>query len=95
MKEEVIIEWEDSYGTITGWQGIEDFAPELLKVKSYGVIVHENKDTVSLAQNYAKETEYTQEQANGIMVIPRTCIRKITFLHDASCLKSVSEQKLQ
>lgn len=80
MKDAVLIEWVDSYGSISGWQGVEGFNPKLLTVRSYGTVVHEDEETVSIAQNYAEETEYTQEQANGIMVIPKCCIRKIQRL---------------
>lgn len=77
---QVRIKWVDSYGALTGWQEVEGFAPELLEVTSHGTVVYEDDKVVSIAQNYAKETAYTPEQANGIMTIPKACILEITDL---------------
>lgn len=84
LTKHITIDWVDSYGALAGWQEIEGFTPELLTVKSSGVVVYEDDKIISIAQNYAKETKYTPEQANGIMTIPKACILKITSLSDAS-----------
>jgi hypothetical protein len=36
-----------------------------------GGIISENANVISLAQNYAAETDDTKEQVGGMMVIPR------------------------
>lgn len=70
----VRIKWVDSYGALTGWQEVEGFKPDLLEVISTGTVIYEDEKVVSIAQNYAVETAYTPEQANGIMTIPKACI---------------------
>lgn len=85
IKKKVAIRWQDSYGALSGWQEVEGFKPELLVITSYGTVVYEDGTIISIAQNYAEETEYTPEQANGIMTIPKDCILSITSLPDASC----------
>lgn len=73
----LIIEWADSYGAHGGWQGIEDYKPTELICTSCGFVVYEDKKVVALAPNIAPSTTYTPLQANGIMVIPKTCIKRI------------------
>ena len=80
---EVKIEWSDSYGVSTGWEDISDYSANELIINSYGVIVYEDSNVIAVAHNYSKETEKTPKQANGIMVIPKACIKKITSY--ASC----------
>ena len=85
-----IIEWVDSYGAMSGWVNLEDYEPEELVSVSSGVKVYENKKVVALAPNFASSTTYTPRQANGLMVIPKSCIQRITSF---SCFEPVSKQK--
>lgn len=85
IKKKVAIRWQDSYGALPGWQEVAGFMPGWLVVTSYGTVIYEDDKIISIAQNYAEETEYTPEQANGIMTIPKDCILSITSLPDASC----------
>ena len=73
-----VIEWEDSYGAHGGWQGIDDYTPTLLICKSCGFKIYEDEKVVALAPNHAPPTTYTPTQANGLMVIPKSCIRRVT-----------------
>lgn len=65
--------------------GKKKFLEKLVFVKwkdSYGVdtgwkVIYEDKEIISLAQNFSDETDYNPEQANGIMVIPKACISEI------------------
>lgn len=84
---DVHIVWTDSYGVSTGWQDISDYKAEKLEVHSYGKVIYEDEDVIALAHNYAEETEKTLKQANGIMVIPKACIIKITSF--SSCQQPV------
>lgn len=85
-----IIEWVDSYGAMSGWVNLDDYEPQELVCISSGVKVYENKKVVALAPNFATSTTYTPRQANGLMVIPKSCIRRTTsFL----CFEPVSKQK--
>lgn len=76
MKEKLIIEWVDSYGVLPGWQEIGDYTACELVITSVGFKIYENDKVIALAHNYAEETDNTPEQANGIMVIPKVCIKK-------------------
>lgn len=89
---EVKVEWVDSYGVTTGWSNLDDYDATLLHVKSYGVVIKDTPQIIVLAHNYAEETDYTPEQANGIMVIPKACI---TDIISSSCLVLGREQKQQ
>lgn len=74
----VLIIWQDSYGVLSGWQEISDYSAGELNIESVGFVIYENDKVIALAHNYAKETDNTPRQANGIMVIPKACIIKIT-----------------
>lgn len=78
MKDKIIAYWVDSYGVDSGWKSIEDYSANELIITSVGFKVYEDDKVLSLAQNYAAETENTPEQANGIMVIPKACIISAT-----------------
>lgn len=87
-----IIKWADSYGAISGWTNLDNMdKPELLTCISIGVKVYENKKVVAIAPNYAQATTYTPKQGNGIMVIPKACIIKMTSF--SLCLQSASKLK--
>lgn len=76
----VCIVWTDSYGVTSGWQDISDYHAEKLLVESFGKVIYEDDKVISLAHNFAEETDNTIKQANGIMVIPKACIEKISTL---------------
>ena len=90
---EVRIDWVDSYGVTPSWRDLDDFDAVLLRVRSYGVVIKDTPEIIVLAHNYAEETEYTPEQANGTMVIPKACVTDITSF--SSCLVLEREQKQQ
>ena len=76
----VCIIWTDSYGVTSGWQDISDYHAEKLSVESFGKVIYEDADVISLALNFADETNNSVKQANGILVIPKACIEKISTL---------------
>jgi hypothetical protein len=80
----VYVKWVDSYGVSSGWEDISDYKADILKIESVGFVIYEDEDVIALAPNYGEETEHTPKQANGIMVIPKACVIKITFLSSAS-----------
>lgn len=90
LNKDVEIIWTDSYGVKSGWQDISEYTAKRLIIHSFGKIIYEDTDIISLAHNYAEETDNTTRQANGIMVIPKACIIKITSF---SCQEFVSRQK--
>ncbi len=78
MKEVKLIEWYDSYGVSSGWEDISSFQPNELVIKSIGFVLYEDENIISLTGNYSEETDRTAEQANGIITIPKCCVKKIT-----------------
>jgi hypothetical protein len=81
MKDKIVtIKWQDSYGVETGWQDISEYKANLCIINSWGKVIYEDDKIISLAHNYADETENTCQQANGIMVIPKVCIIEITVI---------------
>ena len=92
----VCVKWLDSYGTLSGWRGTDSFKPNVLEITSIGKVIYEDDVIVSLAHNFADETDYTPSQVNGIMTIPKPCIREVTSCSlTASCQEFVSDTRLQ
>ena len=48
----VFVKWKDSYGVDTGWKDISDYSASLLEIKSLGKVIYEDKEIISLAQNF-------------------------------------------
>lgn len=94
MGREVKVVWLDSYGVESGWQNIENYSAEPLEITSFGRVIYETDDVIALAHNYASEGERTAEQANGIMIIPKVCVKTISSLTVCDP-EPVSEQKPQ
>lgn len=75
---EVLVEWVDAvsgYNNPSGWIDLNDFESPLGIVETYGVVVLEDKDVLCVAGSYCQENDYFPEQGNGIMTIPKACIR--------------------
>lgn len=89
----VFIKWKDSYGVDTGWKDISDYSASLLEIESLGKVIYENKEIISLAQNFSDETEYNPKQANGIMVIPKACISEIISFSSCQLLELKQTQQ--
>lgn len=93
MNDIVCIKWLDSYGAESGWQRINDFTANKLEITSVGKIIYENEDVISIAGNFAEETDNTEAQANGIMTIPKACVTSISSV--SFCQEPVSKLKLR
>lgn len=92
----VCLKWLDSYGTLSGWRHLDEFKPNVLEIISIGKVIYEDDVIVSLAHNFADETDYTASQVNGIMTIPKTCIQEVISCSlTVSCQEPVSDKKLQ
>lgn len=88
-----IIEWEDSFNPLSGWQHPNDFEPSRTVCLSVGIVIHETETTIFIAGSYAKETANTVEQVNGVMSIPKGCvIKRETVYYDMDADK-VDEKK--
>lgn len=80
LNKDVRIRWVDSYGVLSGWQDISTFNAQELVITTWGRVIYQDEKVLSIAHNYAEETDNTPEQVNGIMTIPLTAIKEITFL---------------
>ena len=93
--EAVKIEWVDSSGVQGGWQFLDDFNTELVRVTSVGFIVEETDDLIALSSNYAESTINSPEQVNGVMTIPKCAIISISSLETSSCRELALKQTPQ
>lgn len=76
----VCIRWVDS-GMESGWRDISDgFKASEISVESFGIIIYEDEKVIGLAHNYSGETDNSATQVNGIMTIPKCCIREMITL---------------
>ena len=73
----VVVEWWDS-NYESGWQDIVDYSPIVTKVTSWGVVTSENEDAIALSHNLIDRPEENYKHANGIMIIPKCCIKSVT-----------------
>lgn len=62
------------------WIDLEDYETDISEIESYGIVVHENERSISVAGHYAVGNSNTLEQASGIMTIPKACIKELIFL---------------
>ena len=69
------IEWIDSCASNMNWSLVEEFAEDIepIKIVSYGVLIQETKDCVTIAQNYG----LNPLQCCSLMTIPKGCIKKM------------------
>ncbi len=72
MKQVLKVEWIDSCASDMNWVFAEDLSPSSIRIMSFGVLVSETDDYVSLAQNYGMNPK----QYCCIMTIPKGCITK-------------------
>lgn len=76
----VKIEWIDSTASDMSWMLLsnlpEDFEP--VKIVSFGVVIKETDEYISIAQNYGTNPE----QCCSLMTIPKGCIKKIRTIEE-------------
>lgn len=80
LNKRVLVKWIDAISASSGWVDLNDFETSLSHVETYGVVVFEDKYVLGIAGSYAEEQEYSPRQANGIITVPKACIREIIFL---------------
>lgn len=78
----VKIEWIDSCASNQNWILKEDFNNEYdiepIIIVSFGVLVKETENYITIAQNYG----FNPEQFCNLMTIPKGCIVKQTVLEE-------------
>ena len=73
------VEWEDSCRPVPEWQWVDDYeAPEIVKCVSVGFLIANTPAAIALAPNLG-DVEQDRQQASGIIRIPKSAIRKITY----------------
>ena len=67
------IEWIDSCASNMNWSFIDEFNGDVepIKIISYGVLIQETKDCITIAQNYG----LNPKQCCSLMTIPKGCIK--------------------
>lgn len=77
------IEWIDSCASNINWILDEELPdkPEPIKIHTFGVIVQENDECITLAQNYGMNPP----QYCNLMTIPRGCIKNQRELSEVEC----------
>jgi hypothetical protein len=81
MKKLVLIEWEDSRSPNGAWKHLcekQNFDP--VKCKSVGWLIFSNKKIKVVAPNMGDIYDASNIQYSGEIIIPTSCILKITFL---------------
>ena len=69
--------WADSYFS-DKWESTTGYTACECIVTSHGKVIFEDDKVMAIAGSYADETDNTCIQANGIVVIPKVCIKEIT-----------------
>jgi len=84
----VYVEWEDSQGCTPAWIALEEFTSVIPTMQSIGWKVFESDELISICGNIALETISTPFQGNGIMTIPKRCIKSIKEIDSQSIFNS-------
>jgi hypothetical protein len=74
------VEWEDSCRPVSEWQWIDDYEmPHVVRCVSVGFVIASKPKAIALAPNLG-DLDQERIQASGIIRIPRSAIRKLTYL---------------
>ena len=76
----VKVEWIDSCADSNRWQLLEDFESSVVRPTTYGFLIYEDDEKITVAQTYAEGDENVPAQFNGAMTIPRCSITKISYI---------------
>lgn len=66
--------WIDSCASNLSWSLLEEFEGDIepIKIVSYGVLIQETEDCITIAQNYG----VNPNQCCSLMTIPKGCIKE-------------------
>lgn len=79
---EVRVKWIDSCVGDCYWTPIDDFKPSIMKPTTYGFVIHEDKEKISVAQTFADEDGDAPTQVNGVITIPKCAILEMEILNE-------------
>lgn len=77
LNKRVLVKWIDSNLSERTWVDLEDYETDISEIESYGIVVHENERSISVAGHYAVGNSNTLEQASGIMTIPKLVLKNL------------------
>ena len=81
--------WIDSCNSNMNWTVAEDIEVEPMYIDSFGVVVKDTDEFLTIAQNYGNDPE----QYSNITTIPKGCIKEVFVIHEDNVCKN--EQKPQ
>jgi len=70
--------WVDSCNSNMNWTAAEDIKVEPMYINSFGVVVKDTDDFLTIAQNYGNGPE----QYSNITTIPKGCIKEVFVIHE-------------
>lgn len=72
------IRWIDSCTSNMNWSLLNEFDGDIepIKIVSYGVLIQETEDCITIAQNYGEDPK----QCCSLMTIPKGCIKEKVIL---------------
>lgn len=72
------VEWIDSCASNMNWSLIDEFEEDIepIKIISYGILIQETKDCITIAQNFG----FNPKQCCSLMTIPKGCIKTKTII---------------
>lgn len=77
---EVRVKWIDSCSGNCSWDFLKDFKPSICKPTTYGFVIYEDDEKLSIAQTFAEEDNDAPTQINGVITIPKCAILKMEIL---------------
>lgn len=76
----VRVDWVDSCPPVSDWQWLDDYeAPEVVRCISVGFLIAKTNQAIAVAPNIG-DVDRDRRQASGIISIPRSALRKITYV---------------
>lgn len=75
----VKIEWLDICSGTPNWTHIEDVAADVLRCVSFGMVIKETDEIISIAQNYDAEDNLVSDT----MTFPKAIVTKVTILEES------------
>lgn len=78
---EVKVKWIDSCAGDCYWSPLSDFKPSVMRPTTYGFVVYEDDEIISIAQTYAEENNGAPQQINGVITIPKVAITEMVQLN--------------
>lgn len=73
----VRVRWIDSCSGDCRWTILDDYKPSITKPTTYGFVVYEDEEKISIAQTYYEGDDEMPAQANGFITIPKCAILEL------------------